>query len=50
MRRVLRRFSDWVVSHPVLWGVGWVVVLVLLGLALDLAPMMVVAAGTAIGL
>ena len=49
MRSLLRRFSDWVVAHPVLWGVGSGVVLVLLGLALNLAPIVVVAAGTAIG-
>ena len=49
MRSLLSRFSDWVVSHPVLWGVGLGVVLVLLGLALDLAPIVVIAAGAAIG-
>ena len=49
MRSSLNRFSDWVVSHPVLWGVGLGVVLVLLGFALDLAPMVVIAAGAAIG-
>ena len=49
MRGLPRRFSDWVVAHPVWWGVGVAVVLVLLGFALDLAPIVVVAAGTAIG-
>jgi hypothetical protein len=49
MRSLLSRCSDWVVSHPVLWGVGLGVVLVLLSLAFDLAPMVVIAAGTAIG-
>jgi hypothetical protein len=49
MRSLLSRFSDWVVVHPVLWGVGSGVVLVLLGLALDLAPVVVIAAGAAIG-
>jgi hypothetical protein len=49
MRNLLSRFSDWVVGHPVLWGVGLGVVLVLVGFALDLAPIVVVAAGTAIG-
>ena len=49
MRGLLSRFSDWVVDHPVLWGVGMGVVLVLLGLALDLAPIVVIAAGAAIG-
>jgi hypothetical protein len=49
MRSLLSRFSDWVVRHPVLWGVGSGIVLVLLGFALDLAPIVVVAAGTVIG-
>ncbi len=49
MRSSPSRFSDWVVVHPVLWGVGSAVVLVLLGFALDLAPIVVIAAGTAIG-
>ena len=49
MRSLRSRFSDWVVVHPVLWGVGLGVVLVLLGFALDLAPIVVVAAGAAIG-
>ena len=49
MRRLLSRFSDWVVVHPVLWGVGSGVVLVLLGIALNLAPITVIAAAAAIG-
>ena len=49
VRSLLSRFSDWVVAHPVLWGVGSGAVLVLLGLALDLAPIVVIAAGAAIG-
>ena len=49
MRSLLSRFSDWVVAHPVLWGVGMAVVLVLLGFALELSPIVVVAAGAAIG-
>ena len=49
MRSLLGRISDWVVVHPVLWGVGAGVVLVLLGFALDLAPIVVIAAGAAIG-
>jgi len=49
VRRVPGRFSDWVVRHPVLWGVGAGVVLVLLGLALELPPIVVVVAGAAIG-
>jgi hypothetical protein len=49
MRSLPSRFSDWVVVHPVLWGVGAGVVLVLLGSVLDLAPIVVIAAGAAIG-
>lgn len=49
MRRLLSRFSDWVVSHPVRWGVSWAVVLVLLGFALRLEPIVVLAAGAVIG-
>ena len=49
MRTLLSRFSDWVVVHPVLWGVGTGVLLVLLGLALHLSPIVVIAAGAAIG-
>ena len=49
MRSLLSRFSDWVVAHPVLWGVSSGVVLVLLGFALDLAPIVVLAAAAAIG-
>jgi hypothetical protein len=37
------------VVHPVLWGVGAAVVLVLLGFALDLAPIVVLAAGATVG-
>jgi hypothetical protein len=49
MRGLLSRFSDWVVAHPLLWGVGVAVVLVVLGVALDLAPIVVIAVGAAIG-
>jgi hypothetical protein len=49
MRSLLSRFSDWVVVHPVLWGVGSGVVLVLLGFALNRAPLVVIVAGAAIG-
>ena len=49
MRSLPSRFSDWVVVHPVWWGVGSGVVLVLLGFALDLPPIVVIAAGAAIG-
>ena len=46
---MLSRFSDWVAAHPVLWGVGSAAALVLLGFALNLAPIVVIAAGAAIG-
>ena len=49
MRSLLSRFSEWVVAHPVLWGVGLGVVLVLLGIALGLPPIVVVAAGAVLG-
>ena len=49
MRRLLSRISNWVVVHPVVWGVGSAVALVLLGFALDLAPIVVIAAGAAVG-
>lgn len=49
MRGLLSRFSDLVVVHPVLWGVGSAVVLALLGVALNMAPVVVLAAGAAIG-
>ena len=49
MRRLLSRFSNWVVVHPVVWGVGSGAVLVLLGLLLNLAPIVVIVAGAAIG-
>ena len=49
VRGLLSRLSDWVVAHPVLWGVGSAVVLVLLGFALDLAPVGVVSAGAVVG-
>ena len=49
MRSLPSRFSDSVVAHPVLWGVGLGVVLVLFGFALNLPPIVVIAAGAAIG-
>ena len=49
VRSLSRRFSDWVFAHPVWWSVGLAVVLVLVGFALHLAPIVVIAAGTAIG-
>lgn len=42
------RLSDWIVAHPVRWGVGAAAVLVLLGLALDLPPVIVAVAGAAV--
>jgi hypothetical protein len=50
VRTLLSWFSDWVVVHPVPWGVGSGVALVLLGFALNLAPIVVIAAGAVIGL
>jgi hypothetical protein len=49
MRGVTSRFGDWVVAHPVVWGVCSAGALVLLGIALDLPPIVVIAAGAAIG-
>ncbi len=49
MRGLLRRWSSWVVAHPVWWGLGSAAVLVMLGFALDLAPVVVVAAGAVVG-
>ena len=49
MRRLVSGSSDWVVAHPVWWGVGLGVVLVLVGFALDLAPIVVMAAGAVTG-
>ena len=49
MSSLFSRCSDWVVAHPVLWGVGLGVVVVLLGFALELAPIEVTAAGAAVG-
>jgi hypothetical protein len=50
MRSLLSRVSDWVVLHPVYWGLSLGVVLVLLGFALNLAPIVVIAAGAALGM
>jgi hypothetical protein len=49
MRDLRSRFSDWIVVHPVWWGGATGLALVLLGVALDLAPIAVIAAGAAIG-
>jgi hypothetical protein len=49
MRGLLSRFSDWVVAHPVLWAVGAGIVLVAVGVALGLPPILVIAAGAVIG-
>jgi hypothetical protein len=48
VRDLPSRLSDWVLVHPVVWAVGSGVALVLLGVAADLAPVVVVAAGAAI--
>ena len=49
MRSLAIRFSDWVLVHPVGWAAGSGVLLVLLGFALNLAPIVVITAGAAIG-
>jgi hypothetical protein len=49
VRRLLIRFSDWVLGHPLWWAFGSGVVLVVVGLAVDVAPVVVVAVGAAIG-
>jgi hypothetical protein len=49
MRALSSRFGDWIVAHPVWWGVGSGTVLVLLGVALQVAPIVVIAAGASIG-
>ncbi len=47
MRSLVSRFSDWVVAHPVLWSAGLAAVLVLVGFAADLPPIVVILAGAA---
>jgi len=49
MRNLPSRFSDWIVAHPILWGTGAAAVLVLVGVALDLPPIVVIAAGAVVG-
>lgn len=49
MRSVTGRLSDWVLAHPIGWGLGSAVALVVLGVALDLAPIVVIASGAAVG-
>jgi hypothetical protein len=49
MRSLAGRVSDWIVVHPIWWAVGAGVVLVLVGVALDLPPIVVIAAGAAVG-
>lgn len=49
MRGLVNRCSDWVLAHPVLWGVGAALVLVLVGFALGLPPIVVLAAGAVLG-
>ena len=48
MRDLVRRCSDWVVAHPVLWGVSSGVALIVLGVALGLAPIVVIVAGAVV--
>ncbi len=49
MRSLASRLSDWVVAHPVLWGASSGVGLVLLGLAFELPPLVVLAAAIGVG-
>lgn len=49
MRSLASRFSDWVVAHPLRWGLGCGFVLVLFGVALQLAPIVVMVAGACVG-
>lgn len=49
VRNLPSRVSDWVVVHPLLWAMGSGAVLVLAGLALGLAPIVVMAAAAAVG-
>jgi hypothetical protein len=45
MRDLSSRFSQWILVHPAWWAAGSGIVLVLLGFALNLAPIVVIAAG-----
>jgi hypothetical protein len=49
MSSLTRRFSDWIVVHPVRWSVGLAAVLVLIGVALRLPPIAIIVAGAAAG-
>lgn len=49
MRSISNRFSTWIVAHPVWWAAGSGLVLVLVGVALGLAPILIAAAGAAGG-
>jgi hypothetical protein len=49
-RTLPNRFGSWIVVHPIRWAIGSGVLLVLLGLALSLEPIVVVGAGAALGL
>lgn len=49
MRRLASRFSDWVIRHPVMWVVCSAVVVVLIGVALELPPVLIIAVGAAVG-
>ncbi len=48
MRRLPSRFSDWVVAHPVWWVLASGAILVIAGLALELPPIVVIAAAAAV--
>ena len=48
MRTVIERLSRWMLRHPVAWSVGVAALLVVLGVAVDLPPIVIIAAGAAI--
>ncbi len=49
MNSPLRRLSNWAVNHPVWWALGLGLMLVLLGFAFKLAPIVIVAGGAVVG-
>jgi hypothetical protein len=49
IRTVPNRLSGWILAHSILWAIALGVLLVLLGFALNLEPIVVIAAGTAMG-
>lgn len=43
------RIGAWVLAHPFMWGVGSAAVLVLLGFAFHPSPVVVIVAGSVLG-